>query len=73
MQTLDLHGTRHQSAAEKVHQFLNFVDLPCLIVTGNSSEMKKIVRLVVHEYGWKCREKDSYNYGTLIIMEDNYV
>ena len=31
--------------------------------------MKSIVRAVVREYGWSCHEKDSYNYGTLIITE----
>lgn len=31
--------------------------------------MKKIVKAVVEEYEWSCKEKDSYNYGTLIINE----
>ncbi len=69
MESLDLHGTRHQDADDRTRQFLNFVDLPCLIVTGNSQQMKDIIRNIVQEYGWKCREKDSYNHGTLIIME----
>ena len=69
MEILDLHGTRHQEADEKVRMFLNFVDLPCKIITGNSPEMKKIVRTVIDEYGWHCYEKDSYNYGTLVITE----
>ena len=70
MKSLDLHGTKHQKADEKVRKFLNFVDLPCQIITGNSSKMKDIVRFVVEEYGWKCYEKDKYNSGTLIIVED---
>ena len=69
MQSLDLHGTRHQKAEEKIRKFLNFADLPCQIITGNSPEMKKIVRFVTEEYGWQSYEKDSYNYGTLIIIE----
>jgi hypothetical protein len=32
--------------------------------------MKNIVRNVVEEYRWFCCEKDSYNYGTLVIMEE---
>lgn len=72
MQTLDLHGTRHHKADEKTRRFLNFVELPCEIITGNSPEMKSIVRSVVREYGWKCYEKDNYNYGTLIIVEGSY-
>jgi DNA-nicking Smr family endonuclease len=70
MQTLDLHGTRHHKADEKVRRFLNFADLPCQIITGNSEQMKNIVRNVVEEYRWFCCEKDSYNYGTLVIMEE---
>ena len=69
MQKLDLHGTRHIKAEEKIRSFLNFVELPCEIITGNSPQMKRIVRLVVQEYEWECFEKDSYNYGTLIIRE----
>lgn len=69
MQSLDLHGTRHNKADEKTRRFLNFVELPCQIITGNSPDMKNIVRAVVREYGWSCHEKDSYNYGTLIITE----
>ena len=67
METLDLHGTRHQEADEKVRKFLNFVELPCYIITGNSHEMKNIVKSIVKEYEWYCHEKDSYNHGTLVI------
>ena len=69
MQSLDLHGTKHQNADEKVRRFLNFAELPCQIITGNSTNMKNIVRSVVEEYNWTCHEKDSYNYGTLIVKE----
>jgi hypothetical protein len=30
-----------------------------------------LVKKVVKEYQWFCYEKDSYNYGTLIIMEES--
>ena len=69
MKTLDLHGIKHHKADEAVRRFLNFTELPCEIITGNSEEMKRIVTNVVKEYQWICREKDSYNYGTLIVME----
>jgi DNA-nicking Smr family endonuclease len=69
MQTLDLHGTPHRDANEKTRSFLNFAELPCQVITGNSTRMKYIVRIVVKEYGWICYEKDSYNYGTLIVLE----
>ena len=72
MKILDLHGVRHHQADETVRRFLNYVDLPCEIIVGNSQKMKKIVKLVVEEYGWKFHEKDSYNYGSLIIVEGSY-
>ena len=69
MKTLDLHGVRHQEAAEKTRRFLNYIDLPCQIITGNSEAMRNIVRNIVKEYEWFCYEKDSYNYGTLVVIE----
>ena len=69
MEKLDLHGTRHSAADEKIRMFLNFVDLPCQIVTGNSGEMKIIAEEIVREYDWHCYEMNSYNYGTLIVLE----
>lgn len=69
METLDLHGIKHQEVDEIVRSFLNFIDLPCQIITGNSPQMKEIVKKVVKEYEWFSYEKDSYNYGTLIIVE----
>jgi len=52
-----------------VRSFLNFIELPCEIVTGNSEQMKQIVKGVVEEYEWFCYEKDSYNHGTLVVVE----
>jgi DNA-nicking Smr family endonuclease len=69
METLDLHGVRHQQADEVTRSFLNFINLPCQIVTGNSPKMKNIVKKVVEEYEWFCYEKDSYNHGTLVVVE----
>ncbi len=66
---LDLHGTRNHEVDEKVRRFLNFAELSCQIITGNSSYMKSIVKNIIKEYQWFCYEKDSYNYGTLIVME----
>ena len=69
MRTLDLHGFKYEKVDDRVRQFLNFIELPCKIITGNSQSMKKIVKTVVTEYGWATRELDSYNTGTLLIFE----
>ena len=70
MNTLDLHGTKHQKVDALVRGFLNFAELPCQIVTGNSTEMKTIVKKIVKEYKWFCYEKDSYNHGSLVVVEE---
>ena len=69
METLDLHGMRYHQVDEVTRSFLNFIDLPCQIITGNSEQMKTIVKNVVEEYEWFCYEKDSYNHGTLVVVE----
>ena len=69
MRTLDLHGVKHEDVDEKVRKFLNFVELPCNIITGKSPEMKKIVEDIVIEYEWSFHEKDSWNTGALVVTE----
>jgi DNA-nicking Smr family endonuclease len=70
MEILDLHGQKHENVDEIVRSFLNFIELPCQIITGNSQQMKSIVKKVVEEYEWFTYEKDSFNHGTLIIVEN---
>jgi hypothetical protein len=67
MRTLDLHGVRHADVDEKLRSFLNFVELPCKVVTGKSSQMKAIVEAVVKEYDWHCHE--NWGAGTLVVTE----
>ena len=66
---LDLHGAKHEMVEEKVKSFLNFVELPCRIVTGNSTKMKEIVKEIVAKYGWFSHEESIENPGTLVVME----
>ena len=68
--TLDLHGVRHAEAEERVRVFLNFVELPCKIITGDSEKMADIVKKIVKTYAWKCYN-DPYNTGILIITGDD--
>ena len=68
--TLDLHGTPHEKAEEKIRKFLNWAELPANIITGNSSVMKTTVRRIAKEYDWTCYEKDAFNDGELVIREE---
>jgi len=69
MRVLDLHGHKHENVDEHLRKFLNFVELPCKIITGNSDAMKAFVKAVVSEYEWDCHEESSYNTGTLVVVE----
>jgi len=69
MRTLNLHGITHKEVEEVVRSFLNFVELPCQIITGKSEKMKTIVGDIVTEYGWSYNDKNSYNTGTLVVHE----
>ena len=69
MRTLDLHRVRHQDVAEKVRRFLNFVELPCTIVTGKSDKMKEIVKSIVKEYGWMISPLSTNLDGAYVIIE----
>lgn len=65
---LDLHGLAHESADDKIREYLNFVELPTTIITGNSEKMKGIVENIVREYGWYC-STDGSNPGQLVVIE----
>jgi len=67
--SLDLHGTKHEMVEEKVKSFLNFADLPCRIVTGNSLKMKQMVKEIAKEYGWHTRPALD-NDGCLVVEEN---
>tara|TARA_B100001094_G_scaffold327093_1_gene384503 strand:- start:2817 stop:3242 length:426 start_codon:yes stop_codon:yes gene_type:complete len=69
MRSLDLHGVKHLNVEEEVKNFLNFVELPCKIITGNSDQMKYLVDRIVKEYGWHCGIENVHNPGTLMVVE----
>ncbi len=66
--TLDLHGVRHAKADDKIRKFLNFIELPCTVITGDSLRMKTIVEKIVKEYGW-IMAQHPVNWGEVIIRE----
>ena len=70
MKTMDLHRFRHTDVEDAVATFLNWTEMPCRIITGNSERMKKIVRKIVADYGYKCYPESAYNDGALIVVED---
>ncbi len=69
LRTLDLHEIRHSEAEEKLRTFFNFIELPCEVITGNSSYMINLVGRLAEEYGWSHHQKDDFNLGSYIVCE----
>ena len=67
---LDLHGMKHMDVPKMVDEFIweaiqrnvHSVD----VVTGNSQQMKDVVRECVEDYGFVCTEV-FWNFGILTI------
>lgn len=64
---LDLHGIKHQDVQREVDLFLwkNHDNLPVIIITGNSDNMKKEVinSLKDYEYGYRIGDILQINTG----------
>ncbi len=69
METLDLHGVRHEDAEFKVHRFIYRASLPCKIITGHSATMKEIVKDVLREYDLKSHYEHYVNNGCLVVTD----
>ena len=72
MPTLDLHGEKYEWVQQKVHSFVYNNDLPVRIITGKSSEMRKIVVDTVELLGYHSRYERLTNEGCLVITEQEY-
>ena len=70
LKTLDLHKTKHKDVEDTVASFLNWAEIPCRIVTGNSNRMRRIVEKMVDKYGYHCYNENTLNHGSLIVVEE---
>jgi precorrin-4 methylase len=73
METLDLHGERHEQVVQKVHSFVYNNDLPVRVITGKSQTMKKIVVDTVSQLGYYTHCERLINEGCLIVTEQEFV
>tara|TARA_B100000676_G_scaffold212890_1_gene209316 strand:- start:602 stop:835 length:234 start_codon:yes stop_codon:yes gene_type:complete len=69
MQTLDLHGVKHEDVESQVLDFAWKNETPFKIITGNSRRMKDLVRQVLTRYELAAYEESDYNLGALIVVE----
>ena len=73
METLDLHGEKHEQVVQKVHSFVYNNDLPVRVITGKSETMKKIVVDTVSQLGYYTHCERLINEGCLIVTEQEFV
>ena len=73
METLDLHGEKHEQVVQKVHSFVYNNDLPVRVITGKSQTMKKIVVDTVSQLGYYTHCERLINEGCLIVTEQKFV
>jgi len=67
METLDLHGVKHQDAVIIAEDFMLLNEPPFQIITGNSPQMKKIVIDLLKKHDYKYKYPHEHNMGALII------
>jgi DNA-nicking Smr family endonuclease len=72
MKTIDLHGTKHEEAENRLIEFVVFNEPPFRIVTGNSAKMKEIVQKVVDKYEYYCYAESAHNQGSVIVTEKEW-
>ena len=70
MNSIDLHGLKHEDVSRTLDGFLwqnmqNKIK-EVRVITGNSEEMKRIVRETISDYGFTSQE-EYLNSGVLII------
>ncbi len=69
MTTIDLHGVKHADVEKIIENFLLLNDMPVRIITGNSSIMKSLVKVVLERHDFKCQYESDWNLGSLIITD----
>jgi len=66
MNTLDLHGTRHEEVDRLVENFVLLEHPPLTIICGNSDKMIRLVRETLdriydnHDIGWHMSNHNTY-------------
>ena len=68
MKTIDLHGVRHKDVSDVMCRCCSEYETPFIAITGNSSNMKKIVKAIAENFGLIAVETLG-NSGRLVIKE----
>lgn len=65
---LDLHGIKHVDVERIVENYIHLTEYPHDIITGNSEEMHRIVKLVLDEYDFRYEIGDINNKGYIRVL-----
>jgi hypothetical protein len=69
METLDLHGARHDDVERLVENFILLTDMPVKVITGNSLFMKSVVFDLAERHGFQWEYESFWNLGAVVLTE----
>ena len=68
MQSVDLHGVQHREVSSIMARCCSEFDIPFIVITGKSSQMKRIVSAVAQSFGLRVRDAID-NPGRVVVDE----
>ena len=68
MKTINLHGVRHEDVTDIIIDACSRFETPFIIITGNSSRMKRIVSFAAAKFNLSTR--DTVDNPGRVIVED---
>ncbi len=68
MQSVDLHGVKHREVSSIMTRCCSEFDIPFIVITGNSPQMKRIVSAVAQSFGLHVRDAIN-NPGRVVVDE----
>lgn len=72
MKTIDLHGVKHEDVTNIIIEACSKYDVPFIVITGKSSQMKRIVSFAAAKFNFLVRDAID-NPGRVIIDEKNCI
>ena len=69
MKSLDLHNTKHENAFNIIENFIikNYHNFPIEIITGNSTDMQKILKNIIKEHKLRVSPSHANNLGSYTV------
>lgn len=69
METLDLHGMKHEQVELEVENFVLLEEMPVKIITGNSFLMRSIVASILKKHGLLWDYESHVNLGSIVVID----